>query len=268
MLKKCAEIWDEVRNQSPLVHCITNYVTITDVANIILAGGASPAMVENTGEAYDFALIASALYFNLGTLIGEQEAAMIDAAQAAAKAGRPLVIDPVACGVIPSRAEVLNRIARAGKITCIKGNRAEIKSLAGMKSQARGVDSLDEGEGLEEACRFLAEKQQLVVAATGAIDVVADYEKLALIHNGSTLFECITGAGCMVGRVAAACIGAVPSEPWLATISSIAAFNIAGEKAARISGENPGTFHSLLFDELHRLRGADIVNEARVEWKD
>jgi|LSQX01.1.fsa_nt_gb hydroxyethylthiazole kinase len=72
----------------------------------------------------------------------------------------------------------------------------------------------------------------------------------------------------MVGGVAAACIGAVPSEPWLATISSIAAFNIAGEKAARISGENPGTFHSLLFDELHRLRGADIVNEARVEWKD
>lgn len=268
MLNKCAEIWDEVRAASPLVHCITNYVTITDVANIILAGGASPAMVENRTEAYDFARLASALYFNIGTLNGDQETGMLQAAEAALQEGRPLVIDPVGCGVIPSRVEVINRIAAAGKITCIKGNGAEIKSLAGMKAQARGVDSLDTGEGLAEACRSLAAGQQLVVAATGAVDIVADNQHMALIKNGTALFGRITGAGCMVGGLVAACIGAVPSEPWLATISALTAFNIAGEQAVRISGANPGTFHSLLFDKLYGLRGEDILNEARLEWKE
>lgn len=268
MINKCAEIWDEVRAKSPLVHCITNYVTITDVANIILAGGASPAMVENRAEAYEFARLASALYFNVGTLNGDQETGMIKAAQAALREGRPLVIDPVGCGVIPSRVKVIERIAAAGKITCIKGNGAEIKSLAGLKSKARGVDSLDTGEGLTEACSSLAARMQVVAAATGAVDIVADYQHLALIKNGTPLFGCITGAGCMVGGLAAACMGAVPSEPWLAAITGITAFNIAGERAAVISGANPGTFHSLLFDQLFGLRGEDIIKEARVEWRD
>lgn len=266
MLRKCAAIWDELRAKTPLVHCITNYVTITDVANIVLASGASPAMVENPAEAGDFARLASALYFNLGTLTGEQELAMGVAATAAAGKGVPVIIDPVACGVIPRKIEMLNQLESVGKITCIKGNGAEIKSLAGIETQARGVDSLDWGEGMEQACQSLAAKKQVVVAATGAVDVVADGQKLALIKNGTSLFGTITGAGCMAGGVVAACIAAVPAEPWLATISGLIAFNIAGERAARKSGENPGTFHSLLFDQLYNLRRVDILEEARVEW--
>lgn len=267
MLKICAEIWDEVRMKAPLIHCITNYVTVNDVANIILAGGASPAMVENPKESGDFAGISSALYLNLGTLTGEQEAAMIEAARAAAAAGVPLVVDPVACGVIPRKAEVLKRIFENGKINCIKGNGAEIKSLAGVEAHARGVDSLDKGEGLEQACQFLAERERLVAAATGEIDVVADPKKTALIYNGTHLFGSVTGAGCMVGGVVASCMAAAPEEPWLAAITGITAFNIAGEMAYRAVGDNPGSFRILLFDMLYRLRGADIRKEAKTEWK-
>jgi len=267
MLRKCAEIWDEVRAKTPLVHCITNYVTINDVANIILAGGASPAMVENPSESGDFARIASALYLNLGTLTGEQELAMAEAVKGCAASGAPVIVDPVACGVIPRKVEMLKTIFINGKITCIKGNGAEIKSLAGLDAMARGVDSLEQGEGVEQACRVLAEKEKVIVAATGPVDVVADGNNIAYIDNGTTLFSSITGAGCMVGGVVAACIGAVPSEPWLASITGLIAFNIAGERAAQISGGNPGSFRSLLFDKLYNLRGEDILKEARVEWE-
>lgn len=267
MLKKCAKIWDEVRIKTPLVHSITNYVTINDVANIILASGASPAMVENPKEAGDFARIAGALYLNLGTLTSEQEIAMVESVIGAAVTKVPVVIDPVACGVIPRKAEMLKRLSENGKISCIKGNSAEIKSLAGLVTQARGVDSLDQGEGLDQACQALAIREQVVVAATGPIDVVADGKRLAFIKNGTSLFGSITGAGCMVGGVVAACIGAAPQEPWLAAITGLIAFNIAGEQAVRESGENPGTFRSLLFDKLYHLRGEDILEEGRVEWR-
>jgi hydroxyethylthiazole kinase len=267
MLRKCAGIWDEVRLKTPLVHCITNYVTINDVANIILSGGASPAMVENPKEAGDFARISSALYLNLGTLTGEQELAMLAGVKGASLSRVPVIVDPVACGVIPRKVEMLKRLMENGKIACIKGNSAEIKSLAGVQAKARGVDSLDQGEGLEQACQALAEKEQVIVAATGAVDVVADYHRIALLKNGTYLFGSITGAGCMVGGIVAACIGVTPQEPWLAAITGLSAFNIAGERAARISGENPGTFRSLLFDNLYHLRGEDILKEAQVQWR-
>lgn len=267
MIKKCAEIWSEVRNKTPLVHCITNYVTVNDVANIILASGASPAMVEHPRESGGFAAFAAALYLNMGTLTGEQELAMIEAVKGAAASGKPLIIDPVACGVIPRKVEVLKKLEENGKITCIKGNGSEIKSLAGMEARARGVDSLDQGEGLKEACQHLAIKQQAVAIATGAVDIVAESGKLALVKNGTPLFTVVTGAGCMVGGVIAACIGAVPGEPWLAAVTGLLAYNIAGEHAAEKAGDNPGTFHSHLIDSLYHLRPRDIIKQARVEWR-
>jgi hydroxyethylthiazole kinase len=267
MIENCARIWDEVRVKTPLVHCITNYVTVNDVANIILAGGASPAMVEHPSEAGDFARIAGALYLNLGTLTGEQEKAMLEAVKGAAAADVPLVIDPVACGVIPRKITVIEKLLAGGKLTCFKGNSAEIKSLAGLKAQARGVDSVDQGEGLEEACRSLAESKNIVVAATGPEDVVSDGKRVAILKNGTSLFSSITGAGCMVGGVVAACIAAAPQDPWLAAATGIIAFNIAGERAAWLSGDKPGSFRNMLFDHLYKLCGQDILKEARVEWK-
>lgn len=267
MLDKCAQIWDDVRKNTPLVHCITNYVTVNDVANIILAGGASPAMVEHPQEAYDFARIASALYLNLGTLTSEQELAMVEAVKGAASNRVPVIVDPVACGVIPRKVEVLKKLGvNSGAIACIKGNSAEIKSLAGFEANARGVDSIDKGEGMEDACQSLAKLNKVVVAATGEVDVVADGTRMACIKNGTPLFGAITGAGCMAGGLVAACIGVAPGERWLATITGLIAYNIAGERASGLSKENPGTFRGLLFDQLYKLRGSEFLKEAKVEW--
>ncbi len=266
MLDKCAQIWEELRKTKPLVHCITNYVTVNDVANVILCAGGSPAMVEHPEEAGQFVNFAQALYLNLGTLTAEQEAAMLTASRGAAVKGVPLIIDPVACGVIPRKLEVLAQIRQTGQITLLKGNIAEIKSLAGLQGQARGVDSMDSGEGLEAACRQLAKQENAIVAATGAIDVVASSDQAVQIGNGSPLFQNITGAGCMVAGVMAACIGTPGADPFVASITGLIAYNIAGERAAACSGENPGTFRQLLFDSLYNLTGDDILQEAKVKW--
>lgn len=267
MLENCAQIWEDLRKTKPLVHCITNYVTVNDVANIILCAGGSPAMVEHPGEAGEFVNFAQALYLNLGTLTSEQEAAMLAASRQAALKGVPLIIDPVACGVIPRKLQVLDHIRQTGQITLLKGNIAEIKSLAGLQGQARGVDSMDSGEGLEGACRQLSQQEKAIVAATGAIDVVASGDKAAQISNGSSLFQSITGAGCMVAGVIAACIGTPGADPFLASITGLVAYNIAGERAAARSGENPGTFREMLFDSLYNLTGGDILREAKVKWE-
>lgn len=265
MLKHCAEIWDEVRSKRPLIHCITNYVTVNDVANIILAAGASPAMVEYPAEAGSFAPLASALYFNLGTLTGEQEASMLEARWGTASRGIPLILDPVACGLIGRKVDLIERIKSLGRIQVLKGNIAEIKSLAGFTAHAQGVDSLDKGEDIEEACLRLASRDKMLAIATGKIDIVAEENRQARIFNGSSLFQSITGAGCMVGGVIAACVAVAPEEAWLASITGLLAFNLAGERAAKQAGNRPGTFRMLLFDELFAMRGADLVKEGRWE---
>ncbi|MDD4550517.1 MAG: hydroxyethylthiazole kinase [Syntrophomonadaceae bacterium] len=266
MLKVCSEIWDKVRTEQPLVHCISNYVTLNDVANVIIASGASPAMVEHPAESGGFACLAKSVYFNLGTLTGEQEEAMLEAVKGAATAQVPVILDPVACGVIPRKVEVIEKLKGQGKLTVLKGNWAEIKSLAGIETGARGVDSLDDGRGIETACINLAQKENLVVAATGEIDVVSDGDRIAKIQNGTSLFEKITGAGCMVGGVVAACTGAFPQDPWLASITALCAFNIAGERAGSLSGDNPAYFRTVLIDQLYHLGDKDIMKEGKVEW--
>lgn len=266
MLERCAEIWDEVRHRNPLVHCMTNYVTMNDVANILLAAGASPAMCDHPEEAGGFARLAGGLYFNLGTLTTEKEQAMQIAATAAREEKIPLLVDPVACGVIPRKKAFMELLMEQGGVTVVKGNGAEIKSLAGREGQARGVDSLDSGEGMKEACMELSSRHKAVVTATGEIDIVANEHQIALVFNGTDIFQKITGAGCMAGAVMTACLACAPEEAWLASVAGLLAFNLAGERAVGICGNNPGSFRILLVDQLYHLRGNDLLGEGNVEW--
>lgn len=264
MIYQAAGLWEKLKDQRPLIHCITNYVTINDVANILLASGASPAMVEHEQDAGRFARLANAVYLNVGSLTRAQEMAIDSTVSAAREAAIPLVLDPVACGVIMSYRMACQRIMESNTLSIIKGNQAEIKSLAGFDARVCGVDSLDEGEGVEAACRSLFKSHRSVVVASGARDLVVG-ESTAYIYNGSPLFQAITGAGCMLGAVIAACLAAFPGNPWLAGITGTLAFNIAGEKAA-VESSGPGTFRVNLMDKLYSLKGQDIVNEGRLEW--
>lgn len=264
MLEAIAASLQEVKEKRPLVQSITNYVTVNDCANILLCLGAAPAMVEVTTEVEEFAQVISALYINLGTLTPEQRAASVLAVKKASELNKPIVLDPVAAGAISRKTEVVEELCAAGKITVIKGNMGEIKSLAGYKGQVRGVDSLDDGLDGLEACQKLAQKYHTIVAATGPTDIITDGQRTCLVDNGVPLLTLITGAGCMVGALTAAAVGAC-EDKFTATVASLIFMGLAGEIAVQALPEIlPGSFRVKLFDSIYCLKPEDILQRGRI----
>lgn len=265
MLSKIADILNTVREKTPLVQAITNYVTINDCANILLCFGASPAMCEAKTEVEDFAGLISALYINIGTLNEEQKEAVVLAARKASALNKPIVLDPVACGAIPRKMDVIKELLEAAKISVIKGNTGEIKFLAGHAGKVRGVDSIDDGQGVVEACRTLARRYGTVVAATGETDIITDGERVCRIHNGTKMLTLITGAGCMVGALTAAAAG-VSDDRFISSTAAIMAMGLAGEMAANsMERVLPGTFRARLFDYMYNMSEDDILKRGKIE---
>ncbi|MFA4885090.1 MAG: hydroxyethylthiazole kinase [Desulfotomaculaceae bacterium] len=264
MLAKIAKTIKTVREKTPLVQAITNYVTINDCANILLCFGASPAMCEAKAEVEDFAGLISALYINIGTLAEEQKEAAILAARKASALNKPIILDPVACGAIPRKMDVIKELLEVARISVIKGNIGEIKFLAGCAGKVRGVDSVDDGQGAVEACMLLARQYNTVVAATGETDIITDGERTCLIHNGTPMLTLITGAGCMAGALTAAAAG-VTEDRFTSSAAAILAMGLAGEMAANsLEKALPGTFRMRLFDYLYNLTEDDILKGGKI----
>lgn len=265
MIKEVSKVITKVRSKVPLVQAITNYVAVNDCANILLSFGASPAMVEAYDEAYDFAAISSAIYINLGTLTKEQEEAIVLASISAKENKVPVVLDPVACSAIPRKNLIIKRMLELGRVDVIKGNGGEIKFLAGMAAKARGVDSVDTGEGLLEACIELANKYNCVVAATGIEDIITDGKRTAIVQNGVEMLTKVTGAGCMLGALCAAAVGA-EEDYFVATINAVLSMNLAGEAAYRET-QLPGSFRVKLIDNIYMLSEEKYMEEGKIIWK-
>jgi hydroxyethylthiazole kinase len=267
MTEQCAKIIDAVREQSPLIHCVTNFVTINDCANILLAFGSSPAMCDALDESYDFARISSALYINFGTYIKEQEASAVQAALGAKKAGIPIVIDPVGCAAIPRRIGILAHIWETAGVDIIKGNMGEIMALAGKRAVVKGVDSEGVVEGIEEAAAEVAKRYRCVVAATGKTDIITDGSRILRVLNGTEMLTKITGAGCMAGALcaaAAAGAAAIQSDMLFAAATAIAAMGIAGELAGE-QARLPGSFRVALMDSIYGIRGQTLRERGKIE---
>ncbi len=265
MMNKVSQVLTKIKKNVPLVDCITNSVTINDCANILLAFGGSPAMCEAYDEVFDFVKISSALYINLGTLNKEQEAAVILASTSAKINNIPVVLDPVACGAIPRKISVINRILEVGHVDVIKGNAGEIKFLAGMDAKVRGVDSLDDGKGVLEACISVANKYKCVAAATGKEDYITDGTRSAIIKNGVEMFTKVTGSGCMLGALCGAAAGC-EEDKFLSCAAAILSMNLAGEAAYK-EAKFPGSFKVKLMDHIYSLTEDDLKKEGKIEWK-
>ena len=177
-------------------------------------------MCEAKEEVYEFVNFISALYINIGTLTKEQEEATVIAVKRAGELNKPVVLDPVACGAISRKMDIVQRLLECGKISVIKGNIGEIKSLAGCAGKVRGVDSVDDGEGAIEACKMLAKRYKTVIAATGETDIITDGTRTCLIDNGTPMLTLITGAGCMAGALTAATAG-VSADRFVTTAAAI-----------------------------------------------
>ena len=194
------EIFDNVREKCPLIHNITNYVTVNDCANVVLACGASPIMADDKDEVSDIQTICGGLNINIGTLNSRTIESMLLAGKRANELGHPVVLDPVGAGASKLRTETANQLLKEVRFTVIRGNISEIKTLALGNGTTKGVDAdlADRvtKENLDEAAAFakaFAGKMNAVVAITGAIDIVADAEKAYCIYNGRPEMSSITG---------------------------------------------------------------------------
>lgn len=257
----------DIRSMTPLVHAITNYVTINDCANILLAAGASPAMCEAADEAFEFSQLANALYLNSGSFTKEQEMAMYMAIRGAVIKNIPVVLDPVGCAAVPIRMRFVKRLRYFGPLSVIKGNIGEIKAIAGVPAQVRGVDSLDEGKDCLEICQKLARELACIVVATGKTDIITDGKRSCLVQNGTEMFTKITGAGCMVGALIAGFCGAC-DEYLDATVAAVSMMTIAGELAQELpGGKLPGTFKTHLFDQISLIDESIFLKRSKITWE-
>ncbi|MET7861065.1 hydroxyethylthiazole kinase [Streptomyces sp. NPDC005318] len=248
-----------VRSTSPLVQCLTNSVVTGFTANVLLALGASPAMVDIPEEAGPFARIASGVLVNLGTPHAEQRSAMVEAAGAATSAGTPWVLDPVAVGALPVRTALARELLEL-RPTVIRGNASEILALAGAGGGGRGVDSSDGVETAGESAGELARRTGCVVAVSGPVDFVTDGVRSARIANGDALLTRVTGGGCALGAVMAA-FAAVDEDRFAATVAAVTVYTVAAELAAK-EASGPGSFAVAFLDALAALEPADLAERA------
>lgn len=259
-----ASLWADVlavRERSPLVHSITNFVVMNFNANVLLAVGASPVMAHAHEEVRDMVGIAQALVLNIGTLEPVWIRAMQLALQAARTRGIPVVLDPVGAGATPYRNAALAELLQTGAPTVVRGNGSEIMSVAGLAASTRGVDSAASSNEAVDAARALANDLRGVVCVSGADDHVLDAAgRHATLSNGHPWMTRVTGVGCSASALVGA-FAAVQPDPWRATVAAMACLGVVGELAAertQAAGAGVGRLQIELLDGLQLLDRASF----------
>lgn len=262
----------QVREKKPLVQCITNFVTVNDCANILLASGGSPTMASHPLEAPEAVAGVQALVCNMGAI--DKIDSMILAGKEANRLGKPVVLDPVGAGGTQLRREAVKRLLEEVHFTVIRGNASEIRYLAGHKCTGSGVDvsRLDEitEDNLDVAVAMaedLAEKRHTVIAISGKIDVISDGKRSCVLRNGCATMARITGSGCMLTALIGAFCGAC-EDPFSATCTAMAAMGICGEIAdtKRLrNGTGNATFRNDLIDAVFNLTEEELRQGVRYE---
>ena len=253
---------ESIRQKRPLVHHITNYVTVNDCANITLCIGASPVMAHAWEEVEEMVGHAGALVLNIGTLDPHQEKSMLLAGHAANDLDIPVIVDPVGAGATLYRTEFMTRLIEELQISVIKGNAGEIGVLAGADARVRGVDSGDVRGDMACIAKDFANETGITIVVSGATDIVSDGCRVINIENGHPMMGRISGTGCMATSIIGS-FASVQPDMTEASAASLAAFGIAGERAAAACS-GPGSFKVALFDQLSLLTPADLARDAKI----
>ena len=279
------DLLDEIRRQNPVVHCITNYVTARDVANLLLAAGASPIMADHEGEAKEIAALSQSMVMNLGTFKDSSLAAMKRAGKTAARLGHPMVLDPVGVGASPLRMEAAVQLLEEIPCTAIRGNISEIMALSerileGKRISSQEIPSMPREKGVdadlsqglkEQPMRFkqagrLARAAGCLVVMTGPKDLITDGRAFLLVENGHPMMSRITGSGCMLDGILAAALAAA-SPALLAAAYAVSAVGICGQIAAEktlLAGGGTGSFHIHFMDAMSLLTDEQVRQMARI----
>jgi len=255
-------IFENVRKICPLIHNITNYVTVNDCANIVIACGASPIMADDKDEAAEITEVCAGLNINIGTLNSRTIASMLIAGKRANELGHPVILDPVGAGASKLRTDTAIKLLNEVKFAVIRGNISEIKTIASGSGTTKGVDAdaADKvtEENLDSIAAFaksFAEKTGSVIAITGAIDIVADGTKAYCIRNGHPMMSSITGTGCQLSAMTAAFVTANPDHPLEAAAAAVSAMGYAGEIAHSRLTEMDGnsSYRNYIIDAIYNM---------------
>lgn len=269
------QMLNNLKDKGALVHNITNYVTVNDCANILLACGASPIMADDKEEVEEITSICGALNINIGTLNSRTIESMLLAGKKSNKLKHPIILDPVGVGASGLRTETANNLLKEIKFSVIRGNISEIKTLALGSNTTSGVDAnindIVTEENLDKVIDFakaFSKKMGSVIAITGAIDIVCNSESAYIIRNGHPMMSKITGTGCMLTAMTAAYICANKEDVLKATVASICAMGLCGEKAYLKVLENKlgnSSYRNFIIDEIYNLTGEELEIGAKYE---
>ncbi|XP_050219211.1 hydroxyethylthiazole kinase [Mercurialis annua] len=256
-------LYHKIKTQSPLIQCITNFVSMDLMANTLLSAGASPAMIHSIEEIPDFTPHVHALCINIGTLTPNWLPAMKAAAQLASKLGKPWVLDPVAAGASGFRLKSCLELVGMNP-TVIRGNGSEIIAISKASiGSSKGVDSSHESMDAIEAAKSLALSTGAIVAVSGAVDIVTDGTRIVGAHNGVSMMQKITATGCAVTALIAAFVAVDPLHAFEATASALSIFGIAGELGMDMA-KGPASLRMHLIDSLHGLDQAAVLSRLKI----
>ena len=257
-----ASILNEIRNNSPLVHNITNYVVMNNTANALLSVGASPVMAHSLDEVEDIISISSSLVINMGTLSELWIDSMIKAGKKANQLKKPIVFDPVGVGASSYRTEVAKEIIEKTSPCIIRGNASEIMVLAQLSSVTKGVDSTAKTvEALDGAIQLSKELNNTVVVS-GETDYIVTRNKVSSVNNGREIMSKVTGMGCTATSLIGASV-AVEDDVHEAAGFSMALMGVAGE-IAESKSNGPGSFQISFLDTLSSVSSKIISDNARI----
>ena len=269
-------ILGNVRSKTPLVHNITNYVTVNDCANILLACGGSPIMSDDEGDVEDITSICGGLNINIGTLNKNTIPSMFLAGRKANELGHVTLLDPVGAGASRLRTETAAKLIDEIRFSVIRGNISEIKALAQGANSTKGVDAdaadqvnADNVDSVIAFAKAFAQKTGAVIAITGATDLITDGKQVCLIRNGHPMMSRITGTGCMLSAMTTAFAVANPDRLFEAVCTSVIAMGLCGEIAHARLGDMDGnsTYRNYIIDAVYRLTAEQMKDGAKYEMR-
>ncbi|PJI06852.1 MULTISPECIES: hydroxyethylthiazole kinase [Clostridium] len=271
MLSKCIE---NVRSSMPLVHNITNYVTVNDVANVLLACGGSPIMSDDADDVEDITSICGGLNINIGTLNKRTIPSMLLAGKKSNELGHKVLLDPVGAGASKLRTDTAIKLMKEIKFDVIRGNISEIKTLALGSGSTKGVDA-DVSDAVTEnnlnsAVKFVkdfAKKTGSIIAVTGVIDLIADKDKCYVTRNGRHEMSRITGTGCQLSGMMTAFLVANPDNELEAAAAAVCTMGLAGEIGWSNMQPSDGnaTYRNRIIDAIYNMNGQTLERGAKYE---
>ena len=267
---------ENVRAKSPLVHNITNYVTVNDVANVLLAAGGSPIMSDDANDVEDITSICGGLNINIGTLNKNTIPSMFLAGKKANALGHIVLLDPVGAGASRLRTDTANRLMQEVRFDAVRGNISEIKTLCTGSGSTKGVDAnavdavteanLDNGVQL---VKTFAAQTGCIITVTGAIDLVSDGERCWCIRNGRAEMSRITGTGCQLSALMTAFLVANPDRKLDAAAAAVCMMGLAGEIgwANMQPDDGNSTYRNRIIDAIFNMTGDALEEGAKYELR-